>query len=403
MSIEVLTKNEADVLEIKGTNVLERNINATTRFVINQGGTRSSKTYSIAQRLIIKSLEETGLVISIVRKTMPSLRSSAMKDFFTLFEEYGLYDDACHNKSENIYRLHGNEFEFFGLDEPQKIRGRKRDYLWLNEANEFAIEDFKQLNWRTRGQIFFDYNPSDEELWIYELMQSRPEDCTILESTYLDAKEFLPDEIIREIELLEDADPESWSIYGLGKRGHRSNVIYRPYDILVSYPEPEETIYGIDFGFNNPTALLEIGIKDMRFYLTELLYESGLTNARLIQRLESLIKDKNCEIYADAEDPNRIAEIHGAGFNVLPADKGADSVIAGIQFVKGLKLYSRSSNVNLHAERAAYKWKTDKNGKRMDEPIKFKNHLMDAKRYALYTHLKSLRDGRGDISFARLR
>jgi len=381
---------ENTTLEIQGTNVLNRNLAASRRFVINEGGTRSSKTYSLCQLFIVKMLSQEKLVISVVRKTMPSLRSSAMKDFFHILKEYGLYREEQHNKSENIYRLGSSEIEFFSVDQPQKVRGRKRDFLWLNEANELSIEDFRQLNWRTGKQVFMDYNPSEEESWIYELIEKRPAEVDLLKSTFLDNIEFLPEEIRTEIELLKVDDPENWTIYGLGERGHRSNIIYRPYTILPVFPDSfDDEIYGLDFGFNNPTALLHIGFKDRGVYLREKLYEPGLTNQQLIVKMERLVPDKKRPIYGDAEDKNRIEEIYNAGFNIHPADKGADSVIAGIQLVRGLKCYSLSSNVNLNKERAGYQWKKDKNGKLLDEPIKFKDHLLDAKRYALYTHLKA--------------
>src|SRR3990167_2502567 len=164
---------ENTTLEIQGTNLLNPTLAASRRFVINEGGTRSSKTYSLCQLFIVKMLSQEKLVISVVRKTMPSLRSSAMKDFFHILKEYGLYREEQHNKSENIYRLGSSEIEFFSVDQPQKVRGRKRDFLWANEANELSIEDFRQLNWRTGQQVFMDYNPSEEESWIYELIEKR--------------------------------------------------------------------------------------------------------------------------------------------------------------------------------------------------------------------------------------
>ena len=324
---------------------------------------------------------------------MPSLKATAMRDFFDLLTDYGLYNRASHNLSGQIYRFGTNRVEFYSVDEPQKVRGRKRTYLWMNEANEFTYEDYRQLNMRTEKQIFMDYNPSDEDHWIYDRILTR-DDCTLVPSTYLDAIGFLPEDIVKEIEQLRLEDDNYWKIYGLGERGQKTNIIYRPYDLLLQYPDFQDVFYGLDFGFNHPTALIQIGSKDGTHYLTEKLYESGLTNALLIREMERLIPNKSEPIYADSEDANRIEEIHGAGFNVIPCEKGKDSVVAGIQFVKSLHLFSRPDNVSLHKERSGYKWKQDKNGKVLEEPLKFNDHLMDALRYAVWMHLKHLRVGR---------
>ena len=169
-------------LKVKGTNVLWRNMQANTRIVVNEGGTRSSKTYSIAQMLIIKAMETTGNIITITRKTLPSLRATAMRDFFEILLTLDLYEQRNHNKSEHTYKLNGNLFEFVSLDQPQKKRGAKRNILWMNEANEFTLEDYRQLSFRTADKIIMDYNPSDVDHWIYDEVIPR-DDCTLIKST----------------------------------------------------------------------------------------------------------------------------------------------------------------------------------------------------------------------------
>ena len=172
-------------LKIKTSNVFERNYNAPTKIVVNQGGTRSGKTYSLCQLLIVKAFENTGKRFSIVRKSLPSLKLSVMKDFFEILSNLDLYNEAHHNKSDHTYTLNGNTFEFISLDQPQKKRGTKRNFLFCNEANELTWEDFFQLIIRTEEKIYIDYNPSDTHHWIYDKVLSR-DDCTFIKSTYLD-------------------------------------------------------------------------------------------------------------------------------------------------------------------------------------------------------------------------
>lgn len=384
-------EDQSTSLEVVGTNVLERNLAAQTRFVVNQGGTGSSKTISLCQMFIMLALRETGSVFSIVRTAMPSLRSSAMRDFFNLLKKYKLYYEENHNKSEKIYHLHGNEIEFFGLDEPQKVRSRKRKYLWMNEANEFSYEAYTQLNLRTTYRVYMDYNPSDEQHWIYSKIHPR-EDCTLIKSTYRDATEFLPKEQIDEIERLKETDANYWRIYGLGEIGHRQSVIYTNWE-LGDWPRSvQEVIYGLDFGFNHPTALVKIGISENTIYIDEKIYQSKLTNMDLISLLDQEIAEPYALIYADAEDPARIDEIarhtrkNGESFNIHPAEKGKDSVSKGIDTVKSYKLVVTKGSVNVQNEMRLYRWKENKAGDLLEEPVKFRDHLMDGIRYALFTH-----------------
>ena len=210
-------------LNLKGTVVLQKNLNASTRIVVNQGGTRSSKTYSLAQLIILKALQSKGKVYTICRKTLPALKGTAYRDFFNILESHNLYNPDNHNKSELTYKLNGNTIEFLSIDMSQKIRGRKRAVLWLNEANEFRFEDWVQLSLRTTENIYLDFNPSDPYSWIYDNVMNR-EDCTFIKSTYLD-NPFLPDETIKEIERLKQLDSNYWQIYGIVDRDWETRII----------------------------------------------------------------------------------------------------------------------------------------------------------------------------------
>ena len=372
---------------MKGTIVLKKNIEEyrkETRIVINEGGTGSSKTYSLAQLIVHVLGEVRNTTISIVRKTMPALRATAMRDFFVVLKDVDMYDEKNHNKSENTYFYGTNRVEFFGIDEPHKVRSRRRHYLWLNEANEFHLEDYRQLAMRTSRQIFLDYNPSHFDHWIYDELQTR-KDCVVIRSTYKD-NNFLPERLVKEIESYKNKDQNYWRIYGLGLRGYAETLIYTHWQLCNELPEdPDDVIYGLDFGYNNPTALVKIAIKDQEYYWKEELYESFLTNSDLIEKLKDLKIPKRACIYADSSEPQRIEELNTAGFTVIPCEKGKDSVGKGIDFVKSHAFHITKGSVNLLKEVKYYSWKV-KDEKPIDEPVKVRDHLMDGGRYACYTY-----------------
>ena len=229
---------------IKTTNVFHKAYKSSTRITCLQGGTRSSKTYSLCQLFIVKALNETGKVFTICRKTLPALKGTAYRDVLELLKELDLYTEENHNKSELSYALNGNLIEFISVDQPQKIRGRKRDYLWLNEANEFNYEDYQQLILRTTDKVYLDYNPSDPYSWIYDKVITR-DDCTFIKSTYK-ANPFLDKDTIAEIERLKDIDPDYWRVYGLGEIGSIQTMIFRKFE-LVDEVQGRLVGYGLDF------------------------------------------------------------------------------------------------------------------------------------------------------------
>ena len=242
-------------LTLKHTNVFTRNLESTKRIKLNQGGTRSSKTYSIAQLMVYLAHAQIDkkLTIDIVRKSLPSLKASAMKDFFEILQELKLYSENNHNKTDRIYHLNGHEICFFSVDDQQKVRGRKRDILWCNEANELEYEDFRQLLIRTTGDVYIDFNPDEpEDHWLFTEVATR-EDCELIVSTYLD-NPFLPDSLVNEIERYRLLDPAFWSVFGEGKRSdlqigtiflkkHYQEYEYLPPDVKsVIYCDPNLSI-----------------------------------------------------------------------------------------------------------------------------------------------------------------
>jgi len=348
------------------------------KIIVEEGGTGSSKSISLAQLCCYILQEEEGVLITIARKTFPALVATTMKDVIAQLDEMGIYDEQFHNKATHTftYPKTGSQIEFLAVDQPMKVRSRKRHYLWMNEANEFKLEDFRQLALRTSKMIFMDYNPSYQFHWIYDEVLPR-KDCIIHRSSYKD-NPFLPKSIVNEIEGYKDKDQNYWKIYGLGERGLAESNIYTHWELVNELPEKyDRRHYGLDFGFNNPTALIEVREKDKDLYWKEHIYQSHLTNDDLIDLMNSLGIDKSTTIFSDTE-PARIEAIERAGYSIESADK---DVKAGIDYVKSHKFYITKDSINLQKEAKSYSWKT-KDGKSTDDPVKVNDHGMDAGRYA---------------------
>jgi phage terminase large subunit len=366
------------------------------KIVVEQGGTRSGKTYNILLWIIFEyTYRNTGKTITICRKSFPSLRASVMRDFFDILRNYELYNEDYHNKSSNEYHLNGNLVEFISLDQPQKIRGRKRNLLYINEGNELFYEDWQQLVFRTDGRIIIDYNPSDSFHWIYDRVIPR-EDCDFYQTTYRD-NPFLDKSIVDEIERLRDTDEDYWRIYGLGERGMSRATIFQFGQAEI--PTDAKLIsYGLDFGYtNDPTALVAVYQLENNLYLDELIYRTGLTNRDIHSHFQSFNLDRRDEIFADSAEPKSIDELHRFGWNVKPTVKGADSVNAGIDILKRHKLFVTPRSSNLIKELQNYKWVEDKNGNLLNKPIDAFNHGIDAARYAVANKLSKPNYGRYNV------
>ena len=377
-------------LELRTTGVFTKNYealnNPSIRFVVNQGGSRSSKTYSLCQLLIVYSLQHQNKVVSIVRKSLPSLKATIMRDFFEVMKELNIYDEKKHNKTENIYSFpNGSVVEFFSLDDSQKVRGRKRDVLLMNEANELEYEEFLQLNMRTTDKVFCDFNPSDTEHFLYDLIEK--EDAIKIHSTYKD-NPFLGKDIIKQIEELIMTDKDYYNIYALGIPSKSTHTIYNHQQTYLNKDKPEsivDTILGLDFGFQHPTALIRCDFTtNNEVFMSELLYESYLTTADLIPRIKQLLDREGLSysttIVCDYARPEIITELNRNGFNCVNANK---SVKEGIDAVKSKILFIHTDSVNMLKEFKNYKWKSTKDDKLLDEPVKMWDDAMDAMRYAI--------------------
>jgi len=371
-------------MEIKSTVIFEKNYEALNdpgiRFVINEGGSRSSKTYSLCQLVIIYCLQNNHKVVSVIRKTFPALRATVLRDFIEILKELNIYSVEAHNKSEHIYTFpNGSIVEFFSVDDEQKIRGRKRDIAWCNEANELYFDDFTQLNMRTESKLIFDYNPSESTSWLYELPQ---DESIMIKSTYKD-NPFLPQSIRAQIEDLKRSDEALYQMYALGEKAISKSNIYSNWSFIPHRPARfVNYVYGLDFGYNHPTALMRVYWCDNDIYIEPVIYESYLTTPMLIDKMQSFNIEKTVTIVADYARPEIIAELNNAGYDVQNAN---NVVNKGIDNIMSFGVLCQDDKA-IRKEYENYKWK--KVGDMItDEPVKMWDDAMDAIRYAT-THIR---------------
>jgi phage terminase large subunit len=370
-------------MNIKSTVIFEKNYEAISgdkRFIINEGGSRSSKTYSLCQLMIIYCLQNNNKVVSVIRKTFPALRATVLRDFIEILKDIGIYKQEAHNKSEHIYTFaNGSMIEFFSVDNEQKIRGRKRDIAWLNESNELYFDDYTQINMRTEDKLIFDYNPSDSASWLYELPK---DESTLIKSTYRD-NPFLPESIKLQIEDLKRTDEALYQIYALGEKAVSKSNIYSNWSFVTHRPARfVKYVYGIDFGYNHPTALMRVYYCDNDIYIEPVIYESYLTTTMLIEKLGTLGIEQTVTILADYSRPEIIQEMNIAGYDVQNANK---VVKKGIDNLKTFGVICQDDKA-IRREYENYKWK--KIGDQiLDEPVKLFDDAMDAIRYAT-THIR---------------
>jgi len=370
-------------MNIKSTVIFEKNFEAIAgdkRFIINEGGSRSSKTYSLCQLMIIYCLQNNNKVVSVIRKTFPALRATVLRDFIEILKDIGIYKQEAHNKSEHIYTFaNGSMIEFFSVDNEQKIRGRKRDIAWLNEANELFFDDYTQINMRTEDKLIFDYNPSDSVSWLYELPK---DESTLIKSTYRD-NPFLPESIKLQIEDLKRTDEALYQIYALGEKATSKSNIYSNWLFVAHRPARfVKYVYGLDFGYNHPTALIRVYYCDNDIYIEPVIYESYLTTTMLIEKLGSLGIEQTVTILADYSRPEIIQEMNIAGYDVQNANK---VVKKGIDNLKTFGVICQDDKA-IRREYENYKWKKIADFI-TDEPVKLFDDAMDAIRYAT-THIR---------------
>lgn len=345
-----------------------------------QGGTSASKTISILLILIdLAQRDEKPTLTSIVSESVPHLKRGAMRDFKRIMQEHHYWVDSRWNATDFIYTFEtDSQIEFFSSDNADKLRGARRDRLFINECNNVSFDAFQQLEVRTKDFAFLDFNPT-VEFWFYTDVQNTRDDVDHIILTYKD-NEALDPQIIRSIEQRK-GNKAWWTVYGLGQLGEVETRIYTGWQIIDEIPhEARLDRYGLDFGYSNdPTAIVAIYYYNGGYIWDEITYEKGLSNKNIADILKNLPK---AIVIADSAEPKSIDEIKSYGITILPANKGPGSVLQGIQKVQQQRVSITKRSVNGIREYRNYVWITDKEGKIINEPIDMNNHLMDAGRYA---------------------
>lgn len=349
------------------------------RYRVIQGGTRAGKTIASLIYLITVAQSNSNLIISIVGESIPFIRRGALRDFLDIMKRHQYYDDSCFNKSEFIYTFpNGSIIEFFSADAPAKVRGPRRDILFINEANNISYSTFEELEIRTKLFIIIDFNPVSE-FWAHTEILRKP-DHEFLKLTYKD-NSGLDKRIVQAIESKKDNE-NWWRVYGLGEIGINEGQIYNNWELIDNIPaEARLERYGLDFGYtNDPSACIAIYYIDGGYILDEIFYASGLSNRNIAELIKEV---PEALVIADSAEPKSIDEIKTYGIAIKGSEKGAGSVSQGIQLVQDQKLFVTKNSVNLIKDLRNYLWKIDKDGKPLNIPSHDFSHSPDALRYAL--------------------
>ncbi len=346
-----------------------------------QGGTSASKTISILLVLIGLAQSDTKPTLtSVVSESLPHLKRGAIRDFLNILKEHGYYDDARWNRSDFIYTFEtGSQIEFFSADQPDKLRGARRERLYLNECNNVHFDAFEQLEVRTYDSVWLDWNPS-AEFWFYTDVLGKRDDVDHITVTYLD-NEALDARTVASIEQRKNR-PEWWKVYGLGQLGEIEGRIYTGWQTVDEIPhEARLKAIGLDFGYtNDPTAAIAIYDYNGGYIFDEILYRKGMSNKAIADALATY---PNALVIADSSEPKSIDELKSYGVNVLPATKGPGSVNQGIAYVQDQKCSITTRSVATLKEQRNYLWIRDRNGKVTNNPQDYDNHALDAIRYGI--------------------
>jgi phage terminase large subunit len=351
-----------------------------------QGSSRSSKTFNTLIWLIMYCLSHSNTRLSIVRATLPALKGSVFIDFKEILMRMLIFDEKCLNKSELTYHFpNGSWVEFFSSDSEQKLRGRKRDVLFVNEANELSYLEWQQLKMRTTRFSVMDYNPSfSEEHWICGVNEDKRTYHFI--STYKD-NPFLEQEIVDEIESLKDKNKTLWQVYGLGLQAVIEGLIFKQVTSVEKIPDIAKRRWiGMDFGFtNDPTAICEVAVLDNDVYINEIAYETQMLSSDIIRVLKS--ECNRMKVISESADPRLIQEIYRAGVNIHPVQKYSGSIEAGINKMLEYNINITANSTNILKEFKNYTYQQDKEGKWLNQPIDCYNHAIDAIRYVFMNEI----------------
>lgn len=372
--------------------------NLTKRVRVVQGGTSASKTVSILIYLIVLAQnDESAKLTSIVSESFPHLRRGAMRDFINIMQAHGYFKDKEWDKTNSVYTFStGSQIEFFSSDNGDKLRGARRDRLFINEANNVSFDAFNELEVRTNDFVLIDYNPTNE-FWAFTELTDRTDVEKII-LTYKD-NEVCPPNIVASIEQRRHRKGW-WKVYGEGQLGEVEGKIYRDWAIIDDIPhEARLERYGLDFGYtNDPSSIVAIYYYNGGYILDEILYAKGVSNKQIAETLALLPK---ALVIADSAEPKSIDEIHTYQVNIIPTLKGKDSVRSGVQLVQEQKISMTKSSVNVIHEYRNYLWVTDKDGRVLNEPEHTFSHSMDAVRYGMTSIIPIIRQKEHYANMAR--
>ena len=375
-------------LEINTTITFENLLDSQSRVTQHIGGTRSGKTYAVLQFLIVKAIENKE-TITIVRKTIPSLKRTVMKDFKDILQSLNIWQDENFNVTDRVYNLYDSTIQFISTDDADKLRGIKSSITFFDEASEIDEESYFQLSIRTSGKIILAYNPTVSP---YHWLRTMP-DVERYVTTYKD-NIYLPKEMIDAIENLQHTNEKYWKIYGKGEFAPNDKAIFT-FELCDSI-DADFVGFGIDFGFSNdPTALCAVYKNSDTIFLEELIYEKGLVTNDIVAKLNSLDIQKSEEIWGDSAEPRLIEELYRSGFNIKPVVKGKDSIKFGIGVMQNYKIKILKQSQNLINEMYAYQYSTDKHGYTTDTPEGGLDHLIDAARYCCMMKLSQKAQRKG--------
>ena len=393
------------------TDLLRQTAESKAKVIVHRGGSSSSKTYSILQYWLGKLYSEKQVLISVVRATTPALKKSILRDWTKILSTYELWEDFHYNRTAQTFTnlRTGSQVEFFALDDEQKARGPRRDYLQVNEANEITWEGFRQLQMRTAKQTIIDFNPSSSHTWIKSKIEeeraANEGDVDVIVSNYT-SNTFLSPIQVKEIESqipkyddkgnLIAGDEQFWKVFGLGEYGQVHGQIYTNWSVCPKIPEHANLIgYGLDFGYtNDPTAIVSVHKADGELWLKELVYETRLTNQDISERMKEAGLINREWLIADSAEPKSIDEIKRLGWPMIKgAKKGTDSIKNGIDVLRRWKLNITADSKNLLKEINVYRWAEDKEGNTLNKPVPGNDHAMDAMRYVALNLIAHKRKG----------
>jgi len=373
------------------TILFQKNHESTAQVTVNQGGTSSGKTVAILQTLFCLACQTDKQIITIVGQDIPNLKAGALRDALAIY--HSSTDLQSHiksyNKTDRVFEFHNNsKVEFKSYGSAQDAKSGKRDFLFINEANGIEYNVYEELALRTRVRVFIDYNPNTE-FWVHEHLLGKPGVQLIISDHRHNP--FVSSQTRAKIESLRQRDEEQWKVYARGLTGRVSGLVLSNWQVCEQIPAEAKLIaVGLDFGYSvDQTGCIRMYRQNGELWVEELFYQTGLTNPDIAARLSLCGVEKHTEIIADSAEPKSIEELRRLGWYVSPSKKGPDSIKHSIDILQRYKINITRNSVNLRKELERYKWRVDKAGKSLNQPVDTWNHLIDPLRYIALNKLKT--------------